>query len=263
MTSPRSNSPVLLETKDLAKHFGGVKAIDGVSLEVYEGEILSIIGPNGAGKTTFFNVVSGLMEPTRGSAIIQTSENGKLELTGRSMNEIARRGLVRTFQNVRPFSELTVLENILAGIGNRHYRSMRLFERFSSGKAIEEAEDLLEQFGLSSYKNSKGDELPLALIRRLEVARALSLEPQLLLLDEPAAGLNEEESQEFMNLLRELVEDGYTIVLVSHSMDLVMNVSDRIYVFDQGKIIAEGNAEEIQTDERVVEAYFGEGQLDA
>ena len=259
---PRAGQ-VILRTENLAKHFGGVKAVDGVSIEVRSGEILSIIGPNGAGKTTLFNTISGIFEPTHGRAEIRTGPDEWFEVTGQPMHEIARRGLVRTFQNVRPFADLTVLENVLAAIGTRHYRSSRLFERYESADAVEEAESLLERVGLARYRNADGDELPLALQRRLEVARALALDPEILLLDEPAAGLNDEESVEFMGLLDQLVAEGFTIVLVSHSMNLVMNVSDRIYVLHQGTIIAEGGTEEIQANERVIEAYFGEGEVRA
>lgn len=253
----------LLRTTDLAKHFGGVKAVDGVSIRVLAGEILSVIGPNGAGKTTLFNTISGGYEPTRGTAELRVGPGEFVEVTGRPMHEIARLGLVRTFQNVRPFADLTVLENVLAAIGTRHYQSIRLFDRFETPEAVSEAEELLERVGLSRYRDANGDELPLALQRRLEVARALALDPAVLLLDEPAAGLNEDESEEFMALLEGLAGDGYTIVLVSHSMDLVMNVSDRIYVLDRGRIIAEGDPATIQSDERVIEAYFGEGGGDA
>jgi ABC-type branched-subunit amino acid transport system ATPase component len=246
-----------LRTVDLHRHFGGIRAVDGVSITINDSEILSVIGPNGAGKTTLFNVLTGVLAPTSGSAEMLTDE-GWVELTGHSSDEVARRGLVRTFQNVRPFDNLTVRQNVLAGLGSRRYRTPAVVGRYDTADARETADELLERVGLRGYEELNGGELPLAMQRRLEIARALALDPTILLLDEPAAGLNEAESKELLELLQQLREEGLTIGLVSHTIDLVMNVSDRIYVLDRGEIIAEGDPETIQHSDRVAEAYLGE-----
>jgi len=249
----------ILRTQGLHKYFGGVHAVADVSIEVTEGEILSIIGPNGAGKTTLFNLITGVHEVSEGSAEFRADGEWK-RVTGRPPHEIAELGLVRTWQNVRPFGGLTTRENVLAGLGHERYRSSGMFGRYDREAHESTADDLLEKVGMAEYADTPASSLPLALQRRLEIARALALDPEIVLLDEPAAGLNEEESEELMALLRELVEEGLTIVLIEHAMDVVMNVSDRIYVLDQGSIIAEGPPRAIQKDERVVEAYFGESE---
>lgn len=250
---------VLLKTDGLHKYFGGVHAVDDVSIAVTSGEILSIIGPNGAGKTTLFNLITGVHEESSGSAEFLVGDEW-VRLTGRPTYEIAALGLVRTWQNVRPFADLTARENVLAGLGYDRYRSLSMFRRHDGRLEESAADELLDRTGIGGYSDTRAGSLPLALQRRLEIARALALDPTLLLLDEPAAGLNEEESKELMELLRSLVADGLTIVLIEHAMDVVMNVSDRIYVLDQGSIIAEGTPDEIQNDERVIEAYFGEAE---
>ncbi|MFT4890466.1 MAG: branched-chain amino acid transport system ATP-binding protein [Halobacteriales archaeon] len=249
----------ILRTDGLHKFFGGVHAVDDVSIEVTDGEILSIIGPNGAGKTTLFNLITGVHDASEGSAEFLV-DGDWTQVTGRPPHAIAELGLVRTWQNVRPFGGLTTRENVLAGLGHDRYRSASMFGRYDRETHEATADDLLERVGMDEYADTPASSLPLALQRRVEIARALALDPELLLLDEPAAGLNKEESEELMALLRDLVEEGLTIVLIEHAMDVVMNVSDRIYVLDQGSIIAEGSPIEIQNDERVVEAYFGESE---
>ena len=252
----RDGSEAILRTETLHKYFGGLHAVDGVSITIPRSKVLSVIGPNGAGKTTLFNLITGVYAPTKGTVeFIQ--EGDWIELTGRPTHAIADLGVVRTFQNVRPFGELTVQENVLAGIGHDRYRSFRMFGRYARADQLERADALLARVGLQGYGETRGKDLPLALQRRLEIARALALEPTVLLLDEPAAGLTDEESRQLMTLLRELVADGLTVVLIEHSMPVVMNVSDRIYVLDQGAVIAEGEPEAIQQDERVAEAYLG------
>ena len=250
----------ILRTHGLHKYFGGVHAVDDVSIEVTRGEILSIIGPNGAGKTTLFNLITGVHEASEGSAEFLVDGEWQT-VTGRPPHEIAELGLVRTWQNVRPFGGLTTRENVLAGMGHERYRSSGMFGRYDREAHESTADDLLDRVGMAEYADTAASSLPLALQRRLEIARALGLDPDLLLLDEPAAGLNEEESEELMALLRDLVEEGLTIVLIEHAMDVVMNVSDRIYVLDQGSIIAEGPPHRIQRNERVAEAYFGESGM--
>lgn len=250
---------LVLETDALKKHFGGIKAVDGVSVTVREGEILSIIGPNGAGKTTFFNCLTGVHEPTAGRVTFDTDE-GWRDITGDATHDIAADGLVRTFQNARPFESLTARENVLTGLGRDRYRSLSMFRRYETDEALERADALLERVGLADYATTEGGGLPLALQRRLEIARALALEPRVLLLDEPAAGLNGEESTAFMDLLRDIVSDGLTVVLIEHAMDVVMGISDRVYVLDRGEVIAEGDPAAIQDDDRVKEAYLGESK---
>lgn len=247
----------LLRTRDLEKRFGGLVAVDGVSIEVDRGEILSVIGPNGAGKTTLFDLLTGFLDPTGGTAELKSGGEW-VRTTGRSPNWIVTRGLARTFQQALPFGDLTVRENVLVALGQEHYRSPRMFGRYDRDAHIDRADELLARVDLGAFAETPGHDLPLALQRRLEIARALALEPELLLLDEPAAGLNEDESQDLLEVLTDLNDEGLTIGLVSHTMRLVMNVSDRIYVLHKGSVIAEGGPTEIQNDERVAEAYLGE-----
>jgi len=260
-----SDRVTILRTEGLKKSFGGLDAVDNVSIDVYRGEILSIIGPNGAGKTTLFNLLTGFHSPTEGTASIRASAESEedqptwIQISSRRTSGIVDLGIGRTFQNVRPFGDLTVRQNVISGLGKDWYGSLNLFRRYTTNNTQKKADNLLERVGLSDQAEAQGDELPIALQRRLEIARALALDPKLLLLDEPAGGLNEDESQDLMTLLRSLVSEELTIVLIEHSMDVVMNVSDRIYVIDQGEVIAEGVPEEIQQDERVKQAYLGEG----
>jgi branched-chain amino acid transport system ATP-binding protein len=247
----------LLRTRDLEKRFGGLVAVNDVSIDIKRGEVLSIIGPNGAGKTTLFNLLTGFFEPSSGAAELYNDDRW-VRTTGRSPNWIVTQGLVRTFQQALPFGELTVRENVLVAMGQKHYRSPRMFGRYDREAHVNRADELLERVDLGAFAETPGQDLPLALQRRLEIARALALNPELLLLDEPAAGLNEDESEDLLAVLTDLNAEGLTIGLVSHTMQLVMNVSDRIYVLHQGSVIAEGAPTEIQNDRRVAEAYLGE-----
>ena len=249
---------VLLTVKGLAKHFGGLKAVDGVDMAVRRGEIQALIGPNGSGKTTILNMLSGLYVPTAGEISL-----GGAAIAGKKPHIITSLGMARTFQNIRLFGELTVLENVLIG---RHCHSRAgLFTsilRLPSQKAEEaairaKALEMLEFVGLNGKEFAKANSLPYGQQRLLELARALASDPQLLLLDEPAAGLNAAETEALVGLLFQICTRGVTILLVEHDMNLVMNVSDHITVLNFGKKIAEGSAEEIEKNQEVIDAYLG------
>jgi branched-chain amino acid transport system permease protein len=249
---------VLLTVKGLAKHFGGLKAVDGVDMEVRRGEIQALIGPNGSGKTTILNMLSGLYIPTAGEISL-----GGAAIAGKKPHVITSLGMARTFQNIRLFGELTVLENVLIG---RHCHSraglLASILRPPSQKAEEveiraKALEMLEFVGLKGKEFAQANSLPYGQQRLLELARALASDPQLLLLDEPAAGLNAAETEALVGLLFQICTRGVTILLVEHDMNLVMNVSDHITVLNFGKKIAEGSAEEIEKNQEVIDAYLG------
>jgi len=248
--------------------FGGLRALDSLDLDVREGEIVALIGPNGAGKTTFFNCITGLFAPTSGDMII--SANGEKErLNGLKPNQVTEKGLARTFQNIRLFQNMTVLENIMIG---RHCRlsSGILGAVLKNRSTVDEEKqvvadsyEVLEKIGLSQYVNEFAKNLPYGAQRRLEIARALATDPFLLLLDEPAAGLNPQETLELDDLILKIrVEEKVSILLIEHDMKLVMSLSDRIFVVDYGKKIAQGTPDEIKNDPAVIKAYLGE-DLDA
>ncbi len=251
-------SQPLLETKDLSKHFGGLKAVDSVSLQIYPGEILGLLGPNGAGKTVCFNLISGVYRPTRGAIWFE----GK-RIDGLPPHQVAQRGIGRTFQIVKPFGSLTVLENVLVARGIRRYNSLsRMWRQWKTKDEEKSAMDILEKVGLQDLATRKASLLPLGNLRRLEIARALVVGTRLLLLDESFSGLRHEEILKLDQLVRRIRESGVTILLIEHNMRVAMGICDRIVVLDHGKIIAEGDPVSIQEDERVIEAYLGKKRRD-
>jgi branched-chain amino acid transport system ATP-binding protein len=263
MSGARENP--ILEARGLSISFGGLKAIEDLSFRVYPGEILSIIGPNGAGKTTLFNILSGFYRP----------DAGELTFRGRSIvrrkpHDIAALGVGRTFQNLELFRGMTVLENLLIA-RHRFVRTSFWGEivgtprvRAEEKRNAEYVMGILAALGLERHAGSPIAEFPFPVQKRFELARALALEPSLLLLDEPAGGLNRVEKQELAALVRKIREErDLTVLLVEHDMSMVMSISDRIVVLDYGKCIAEGTAEEIQANPRVIEAYLGKGHTHA
>ncbi len=252
----------VLKMENVVMQFGGVTAIDGLSLEVNRGEIVALIGPNGAGKTTAFNCITGIYQPTSG-AVSFKGEN----LKGKSPDCITRLGIARTFQNIRLFSNLTVFDNVLIAKYLRAHdnvftATLRLNLK-EEDRMRRETEKLLREQDLYELKDEIASSLPYGLQRRLEIARALATSPELLLLDEPAAGMNPQETQELTDFIVK-IRDQYhlTVFMIEHHMDLVMQISERIYVLNFGKLIAQGSSEEIQNNPEVIEAYLG-GSEDA
>lgn len=271
----------VLHLENITMQFGGVVAVNGLSLDVNEGEIVALIGPNGAGKTTAFNCVTGIYEPTYGKVdflgetILSNMPKGKMEklylgdvvprvipVVKNTPDVITKKGIARTFQNIRLFGQLTVFDNVLIA---KHMRAKQ--NVFSATLRLNHAEEarmrqetmaLLEEQNLAHLKDEIASSLPYGLQRRLEIARALATEPKLLLLDEPAAGMNPQETQDLTDFILQ-IRDSYhlSIFMIEHHMDLVMQISDRIYVLDFGKLIANGTPDEIQNNQRVIDAYLG------
>jgi len=247
-----------LKIEKVKKSFGGVQALRGVSFEVRRGQIKALIGPNGAGKTTLFHIVTGVEKPNSGVVYFKGER-----IDGRRPDEVVRMGIARTFQNVQPFAGMTVLENVMTGrhrlIRSGAFRTLlrTRFMRSEEGKVRDEAMQFLEFVGLADCASQDALDLPFGRQRLLELARALATEPELLLLDEPAAGLNTRETSELAELIRKIRDSGVTVLLVEHDMELVMDISDEVVVLDRGEKIAEGPPESIQRDERVVRAYLG------
>ncbi len=271
----------VLHIENITMQFGGVVAVNNLTLDINKGEIVALIGPNGAGKTTAFNCVTGVYEPTNGKidfygeTIVENYPQGKMKKLYAGENAglynkvvsytpdiITNKGIARTFQNIRLFSKLSVFENVLIA---KHMRAKQNFfsaalhlNRKEEKRMRDEAMALLEEQGLDKYKDDVAGSLPYGIQRRREIARALATEPKLLLLDEPAAGMNPQETLELAKFISE-IRDKYnlSIFLVEHHMDLVMEISDKIYVLDFGKLIAQGNPDEVQSNPAVIEAYLG------
>lgn len=249
----------LLDVKNLTKNFGGLTAVGDVTMHLDKGELVGLIGPNGAGKTTLFNLLTGVYEPSEGSV----SLDGTL-LNGKKPYKIASLGLSRTFQNIRLFKDMTVLENVLVGMANQNklylLASFLRLPKFyhSEAKIRQKAMELLAIFDLDGDAETLAKNLPYGQQRRLEIVRALATEPKILFLDEPAAGMNPQETAELTQLIRRIKEEfDITIMLIEHDMSLVMEVTERIYVLEYGRLIAHGTPDEIKTNQRVIEAYLG------
>lgn len=276
-----SETKNVLRVENVTMQFGGVVAVDDLSMEVKEGEIVALIGPNGAGKTTAFNVITGVYAPTNGQVlfdgkkVVENHPRGKMrrQYTGKHLGDyksvleptpdkLTRMGMARTFQNIRLWKSMTVFDNVL--IAKHLRRSSNMFTAMFRLNAREEARqraevlELLRVVGLEDVKDELATSLPYGKQRRLEIARALATDPKLLLLDEPAAGMNPQETLELAEFIREIREKFHkTILLIEHHMDLVMGIADRIYVLDFGELIAQGTPEEIQNNARVIDAYLG------
>lgn len=247
-----------LEAKNITKRFGGIVAVDHVSFEVEKGEIVSIIGPNGAGKTTIFNMLTGVYTIDEGEIVFEG-----VSLHNQKPQRIVEAGISRTFQNIRLFADLRVVENVLVGthIKTRYnfmdsvFRTRRF--RREEDEKVYEAIRILKSIGLDYRRDDYAQNLPYGDQRKLEIARAIATGAKVLLLDEPAAGMNPQESAELLSFIRSLKQKGYTVIMIEHDMSVVMNISDRIYVIDHGKPIAKGLPEEIANNEKVIEAYLG------
>ena len=246
----------MLSVRSMSRVFGGVHAIEGVSFDVHSGKVHAVIGPNGAGKTTLFNLISGIYVPTAGSVHL----DGR-DVTGRPPDELARLGLSRTFQNLQICMNMTASENVMLGahltLNTSLWGGLLGVTQRSDARLRAQADDLMGYVGIGDYRRAHATQLSFGVLKRLEIARALAAKPRLLLLDEPAAGLNETESRAMTDLIRRIADGGITILLVEHDMKMVMSLSDHIVVLDQGRKLAEGSAARVRADPAVVAAYLG------
>ncbi|MFH2066731.1 MAG: ABC transporter ATP-binding protein [Pseudomonadota bacterium] len=259
----------ILDVQNLTMKFGGLTALDNLDLDVNEGEIVALIGPNGAGKTTFFNCITGIYKPTGGDVLVRGSRKESVRLNGLKPNQVTEKGLARTFQNIRLFPNMTVLENVMMG---RHCRTRSgilgaVFRGQATvreeQKVVEDSYEILKKINLARYVDELAMNLPYGAQRRLEIARAMATEPFLLLLDEPAAGMNPQETADLDELIVWIRDtEKISILLIEHDMKLVMSLSDRIFVMDYGKKIAQGTPAEIRCNPVVIKAYLGE-EMDA
>jgi len=252
----------ILTTEDITIRFGGLEAVSKMNFNVKKGEIVGIIGPNGAGKTTFFNMLTGIYEPTEGLIKYKGHVINKLK-----PHKIAELGISRTFQNIRLFDRMTVLENVMLG---KHCRTKSNIidavfntkrHRQTEKQVEEDAIKLLEITGIADFRYEYANSLPYGFQRKLEIARAMATDPEIILLDEPAAGMNENETRELSKFILRVRDMGYTIILIEHDVRLVMDICERIYVLNYGRLIAEGTPNMIKSDPAVVEAYLGKGSV--
>ncbi len=251
---------IILESREISKYFGGLKAVDAVDMQIAKGDIFGIIGPNGAGKTTFFNMCTGIYSPTKGKIFFEGKDITKL-----TPEKVASKKIARTFQNIQLFKFMSVLDNVK--IGCHINTKTNIFDSIVHSKkykadeeyAIKKSEEVLKYIGLYSKKDVMAGNLSYGMQRKVEIARALALEPKILLLDEPAAGMNPIETKELMKFIIDLNKDGYTIAVIEHDMNFVMNSCNYILVLNFGTKLFEGNPEEVRNNKDVQEAYFGKG----
>ena len=253
---------VLLESKEVSKYFGGLKAVENVDMSVEQGDVFGIIGPNGAGKTTFFNVCTGVYAPTSGHVLLKGED-----ISGKSPEEIAKKGMVRTFQNIQLFNFMTVLDNVK--IGFHLSTKTNILDAMLHTKRYKEDEEyivregmaILEKVGLREYHDVLAGNLPYGIQRKVEIARALALNPDIILLDEPAAGMNPNETNSLREFILQLNKDGYTIMVIEHDMKFVMRACNKIMVLNFGRKVCEGEPSFVRGNKEVNEAYFGKGMM--
>ena len=248
----------MLKVEHVTQKFGGLTALSEINIRINRGEIVGVIGPNGAGKTTLFNLITGIYTPTEGRICLEGED-----ITGKKPYRIAEMGISRTFQNIRLFKKLTVMDNVIIGMHSRTKSNLldAVFKtprrRREEKAGVQKALECLDFLHLKELRYHLADSLPYGAQRRLEIARCLATSPKVILLDEPAAGMNEQETMELMEIIRKLKKGGYTILLIEHDMKFVMNICDRLYVLDYGVQIAQGVPEEIKNNQKVIEAYLG------